>query len=115
MPSASAPSTLLRGLIVIAMFSGHKACGGTSEMAESSRESVRQGLMKLKGLPMWKFFWEFGIAHQKPRTNLLGLLRGNSAITESLLEKLATTPSEMAEKSRESVRYGLVKLSGLPM
>jgi hypothetical protein len=45
-------STLLRGLIVIAMFSGHKTCGGPSEMAESSRESVRQGLVKLKGLAM---------------------------------------------------------------
>ena len=45
-------STLLRGLIVIAMFSGHRACGGPSEIIESSRESVRHGLVKLKGLPM---------------------------------------------------------------
>ena len=45
-------STLLRGLIVIAIFSGHRACGGPSKMAESSRESIRQGLVKLRGLPM---------------------------------------------------------------
>ena len=45
-------STLLRGLILIAIFSGHKACGGPSEMAESSRESVRHGLVKLKDVPM---------------------------------------------------------------
>ena len=45
-------STLLRGLLLIAIFSGQKACGGPSQMAENSRESVRQGLVKLKGLPM---------------------------------------------------------------
>ena len=45
-------STLVRGLLLIAIFSGQKACGGPSEMAENSRDSVRHGLVKLRGLPM---------------------------------------------------------------